>query len=580
MKKTLLLVAAFFAATIGAMAQAYDFFDGVQLTKVTNDGKLMFATDDQGNAMVVNRNTGDVEIYEAGFDAERELYTPRYFMGFGRAASQDNRVVGAIDECTPGYYQNGSWTALPMPAELQKPGLMSQADDITPDSKRICGVMAGAGFGAEDAIMVLPCYWEMQADGSYSMPISLPYPEKDFTGRAPQYVTARCISADGKTIVGQVVDYSGFYVFPIVYRQDAEGNWSYDMCCNDLIYNKDAQFPVVPAEPKPVDPADYMTPEKAAEYSAALLAYEEAVSAYWEEFFAGNYDLEYPTEPDVANYVTDVEGYNAAVAEYNALAEAYNTAFNQLYDMFGDPTVMYGKAFEFNTIAMSPDGRYMAQAFTEEGEPDPDSWFPKMIFKTIVVDLQNGNTFTTGPENMAPNCFLADGTLVMSTPATDYTRDSYLWKHDGTEPTRLLSYLETASPAAAQEFKENWTYQLYGNYNWETDVQEEGETVCWTGSCIATPDAKVWVGWQLNSFMNVEDWYLRSYYLDLSDANSINNTTLTNKVESYTVTNLAGVVLYRGADKAAARQSMAKGINIITSLKTDGTTESFKVTKK
>lgn len=579
MKKLLLLAAAFCAMTLTASAQVLNILDNVQISKVSNDGKLIYTTDQEGNALVVNLATGEQEYYEAGYDMERNLYTPRYFFGFGRGCSDTQRIVGALDECTPAYFENGDWKALPMPAELQKPGLMSQADDITPDNKRICGVMAHASFGVSNETMVVPCYWDLQADGTYSMPIALPCPELDFTGRAPQYVTARAISADGKTIVGQVTDYSGFYVFPIVYRQDAEGKWSYDMCCNDMIYNKDAQFPLVPEEPKWVDAEDYMDDAAKAAWAAALAQYEEEAAIAQEEFMAGNYEYPWPEYPEIGNYVSDKEAYNAAMDAYTTANDAYQEALNALYEMWDDPTIMYGPSFDFNTVMLSADGRYMSQGYLIEGEADPFAWFPSMDYYAIVVDLKNGNKVTTLPKDYTPSCFLADNTLVVATPVEGCCRDSYIWNPINGEFKSVMSYWETVSPAAAQIYKEEMTFSTVAGYDEETWDPIEGDKVCKTGNCFATPDAKVWVGWTTaDDFFGV-DWYARSYALELGNNTGIKETAL-NSVESYVVTNMAGVTLYRGSSKAAARQAMQRGVNIFTAVKANGETESVKINKK
>lgn len=580
MKKILLLASAFCAMTLSASAQVLNIIDNIQFTKVSNDGKLMYTTDMDGNALILNIETGDQDLYEAGYDAERDLYSPRYFFGFGRGCSDTQRIVGAIDECTPGYLENGTWKALPMPAELLKPGLMSQADDITPDNKRICGVKANASFGASDETMVVPCYWDLQADGTYSMPIALPCPELDFTGRAPQYITARAISADGKTIVGQLTDYSGFYVFPIVYRQDAEGKWSYDMCCNDMIYNKDAKFPEPVDEPTQVDANDYMDEAAQAAWAAALAQYDEELAIAQEEWMAGNWEYPYPDYPEIGNYVSDKEGYDAAMAIYNTKQEAFSAYIDALWELFGDPNVMYGPAFEFNTVMLSTDGRYMSQAYMVEGESDPGSWFPSMDYKTIVVDLKDGNKVTTLPTDYAPNCFLADNTLVLSAPASAYCRDSYLWKAGDEQPKSLMSYWETVSPEAAQMYKEEMTFETVAGYDEEWNPIA-GDKVCKTGTCVANPTGTVWVGWlSPDDFFGVEDWYIRSFALDLNNGTGIDKNAINNVAETYVVTNMAGVTLYRGTSKVAARQAMQRGVNIFTVVKADGKQESVKVNKK
>lgn len=580
MKKTLLFAFAFCAMALGASAQGLQLINGMSISKISNDGKIAAATDDMGNAWIFDGTTNEYTIFEAGFDELTMVSSPRYFFGFGRACDDSGRMVGAIDECTPGYYQNGEWVALPIPEEIHKPGMMSQADDITPDGKRICGVLAAAGFGS-DGTMIKPCIWDMKADGTYGDPVLLPCPELDFTGRAPQYVTARAMSADGKTIIGQVVDYSGFYLLPIVYKQNAEGEWSYDVICKNLVYNEEIEWPVIPNEPKEVDPTLYMDEASKAAYEQAVADHDAAVDEYWAKQWAGEDPGEYPEDVDLSLYVTDAAAFNAAVEAYNAAAEAYNNAINQFFEMTGDPNIMYGHQFEFNTLCLSADGRYYGALYGVEGEPDPDDWwgFPSFDYKAVFIDLQDGNKVYECPvNNCAPTCFLADNTMVLSNPANDYTRDAYIWKL-GQEPVSLLSYLETANPTAAQELKEEWTHTPFDGYdeNWEP---LPGEPVCMLGTCVASPDGTVWGGWQSNNFMDVENWYLMGWYYDLKTTTAISNTKLDSAVKSYTVTNMAGVVLYRGADTAAARQALSRGVNIVTTLKANGETESFKVTKK
>lgn len=581
MKKLLLSAISFCAMALCANAQEVRFLGEMQVSKISNDGKTIVATDMDGNAYVYDYDTDETTMHEAGFDIETGLYTPRYFFGFGRACADNGMMVGAIDECTPAYLQNGEWKALPIPAELHKPGFMSQADDITADGKRICGVLANAAFGSDGDVTIVPCIWDRKADGSYSDPVVLPYPKMDFTGRVNQYVTARAISADGKTIIGQVTDYSGFYVLPIVFKQDAKGEWSYEVICKSLVYNEETVWPVIPEEPKEVDPTDYMDAAHAAAYLAAVAAHDQAVDDYWM-----NYDYEnpennvYPDDVDLSLYVTDVEGYNAAVEAYNAAAIAYNEALEKFWEMQGDPENIYGPAFEFNNLCLSADGRYYATMYGMPDDSDPFAWFPQMIYKTIIVDLQDGNKIIECPQtDVSPVCFLADGTLVMSTPIMDTTRDAILWKA-GSAPETLLDHIAATNPAAAQALRDEWTYNL-AEIDWDTYDMIQGEEVCWLGTCIANPSGTVWTGWQSNNFYGVDDWYTLGWCMNVGGADAINSTKATaNSIKSYIVTDLSGAVLYKGADAAAAKRALVRGVNIVTNVMADGKTDSYKFIKK
>ena len=136
---------------------------------------------------------------------------------------------------TAAYVKGGEWHLLPVPY----PEHTNLAHGITPDGKVICGVVGNDDVSLDATnIMSLPAVWYLQDDGTYGEPVVLPHPEKDFTGRVPQYVSAISISDDGKTVVGQVRDYRGSMEEPIVYTCNDKGEWSYTLICPELINPK------------------------------------------------------------------------------------------------------------------------------------------------------------------------------------------------------------------------------------------------------------------------------------------------------------------------------------------------------
>ena len=72
---------------------------------------------------------------------------------------------------------------------------------ITPDGSRVCGMIGGGS-----AYRNLPIYCDIDANGNFSEPQVLPFPDKDFFGSRPQYCSATWMSDDGKTVAGQVKD--------------------------------------------------------------------------------------------------------------------------------------------------------------------------------------------------------------------------------------------------------------------------------------------------------------------------------------------------------------------------------------
>lgn len=574
MKKTLLFVFSMLATAVVATAQTLDFFENLQIQKMSSDAKVLVATDYTRTFVAYDANTGQYDIIESTYNEELDYYSPSVTIGFGRAFDNKNRMVGGYDECTPAIYDHGEWIFLPVDDEVHQAGHVNQADDITPDGKRICGGIGKASFGLDEVTMLLPVIWDQNADGSYSMYKILPHPEKDFTGRVPQYITARSISEDGKTIVGQIVDYSGFFPMPIVYRENADGEWSYEILGEDLVYNKETVWPEWPTEPT-FDPRDYMTDEEKAAYEQALIDHEAAVDAYWMAIWAGE-EAEYPEDVVDGDYIADPQ-YDIDYAAYQDALLAFYVAQNNFFDALYDPANVYGPNFEFNDVCMSPDGKYYATTLISEGEPDPDSWFPKMNIAPIRFDLTDNSHVLSSYTEALPTAVLADGTVICADHINSYG-DVSRWTLDG-ETETLLSYLERTNPEAATLVKDNMTYTLATyNENWEL---VPGEEVTLMGSAIANTDGSIYAGWIMNNFYDAGEWFVNGYVLDLKSATAIKTLDMSNaKTVGYTVTGLDGAILYRGGSATAARNAMVKGINLLTTTMSDGSSQTVKVTKK
>ncbi|MDE5554691.1 MAG: hypothetical protein K2J10_05855, partial [Muribaculaceae bacterium] len=179
---------------------------------------------------IVSELYGTVTIYDL-FEDTSEIFDPgeyfenEYSLGLGNCITADGSVIlGGTNSLDAAYLENGEWVQLNVP-DSNKTNL---CNGITADGSRICGSVGLNNMTTDDVIMQVPAYWNRNANGDgYGECHVLPYPTKDFFGGKPQYVTAVSISNDGKTIVGQVQFSSGFMAAPIVYKEDADGNWSY-----------------------------------------------------------------------------------------------------------------------------------------------------------------------------------------------------------------------------------------------------------------------------------------------------------------------------------------------------------------
>ena len=273
MKKSLLFAG---AAMICMSAFAGNqIYEDVQLTTLSPNGK--FALSELYDAVtLINLETGELQRF-----LPNETGTLVFCVGVGNCLANDGTFVGNYSLSSPAtIFQNGDYMTLPSP----DPSATSHPNGITPDGRIICGTIATGRSAMDDETSLVPCVWIKGEDGKYGMPVMLPHPTLDFTGRAPQYITAIQISDDGNTIAGQVLDYKGVFASPIIYTCDANGDWSYTLVHPELQNPNNIQFPPYPGD-GPIMPnqEEYMTAQE-------KQAYDEAVN----EYFAGNRD-EWPS---------------------------------------------------------------------------------------------------------------------------------------------------------------------------------------------------------------------------------------------------------------------------------------------
>lgn len=574
MKKTLLFVSAMLLAACQiCSAQTLNLLENMQVSRKSNDGKIVVSTDASGCMTVQNMESGEILYFEPTDDQQR------YAVGFGNIFDDEGNMVGNIDDATPAILKNGEWTALPVAEGDNVSGKLNSADGITPDGKRICGGIARSSFGLDsDDVMMAPVIWEKGDDGNYGMYKVLPYPEKDFTGRIPQYVTARSISADGKTVIGQIVDYSGSFPMPVVYREGDDGKWTYEILGAELVYNTEAVWPEYPEkEPERPDATLYMDEEKAKEYAAAYAKYQEDLELYWE----GKLD-EYPAQPFVEDYVTDTEGYNKAMEEYQGEYNKYMQAIQDFDNLFWDFSVVYGRSFDFNSVFMSSDGRYMAAMYAQESDdPNVDPMEGKQDFRVVRFDLQaDGNPYETCEAlDGLPTYVMDDGTVMYATPMQESARETYLWPLGTTEVTPLYGYMLMKYPEASVLMEENLTFNKVKQG--PMGMQMKGEKVTTSGTAVASGDGTVFIGWLYNAFYKAGNWEVMSYVLDTKSADGIKFVDETeSRVVSLVVTAANGMQLYSGADTSAARKAMVQGINVMTLTMANGKTKTIKVIKK
>ena len=514
-------------------------------------------------------------------DNKKYEYVEEYYVGNGNAISNTGVVVGSNVEGIAQYWKDGEWHVIESAASRN----MSKADGITPDGTRIVGAIAPEGYdGGYDGLMLTPCYWDVQADGTLSDVNFLPFPATDWSGRLPQYVTALRVSDDGKTIGGQIQDYSGIVCQPIVYRQDEDGNWTYTLIHNELYHPEGVELPEYPGEWDGETPMHetFMTEEEQAAYQAALDAHvyptspeiedfmsEESRAAYQaalEKYYETWADEDYPV---VSDYITEEEQ-----AAFDAAMEAYNQALNDYYENMPNPedymTAEEKAAYEQAMKDYSNwEDNYQAwqEAFYQLAESLPNMGFNNVLLshdgKTYATsraqgDFFSGYTYTPYVFNLEDDTFKAydtdgmsvivssmanDGTLLAQKPASwvDPIAEAYILPAGSEEFMPLYDYFETANPDLAEWMKENMTHEITEyEYDWETGEMIPAFTykVLASGIPFTNADMSVIVlgvenTWDFETDPNISYGYV--LYTGLTTGVNAVNLPDNNKVEYYTI---------------------------------------------
>lgn len=576
MKKTLLLSAALMASL---SVSAYNsVISNMYGQKISPDGKIIVGINDY--ALMIN----DLSKASQGTDKSQFVYIQGdeayYGTGNGNCISTVGTIVGNRGDHDASYWIDGEWYQLPVPAD----NATNFAQGITPDGKVICGTIGrnrGADAEGDDFIRSTPCVWELQADGTYGEPVRLPYPTRDFTGRIPQYITAICISNDGNTVVGQVVDGFGAMPQPIVYRRDADNTWSYELLMIDEINPNHVVFPPFPGD-GPMMPAaeNYLTAAERIEYANAL---ED-----WYDSGEDPYDM-----PDAYDFLGDDSryAYDKALEEWTKENEIWSEALYAWLDAYND-CEDNGVMFVFNSVLLSPDGkRYVtaSKVVNLGGIPVYDA--PRLESGISKHDGNSDTCYTPYMINLEDGSFTVYKTdLIDGINPTDITDDysilgandadiiptAYIFPKGEVKAVTLYDYLTETSPETAAWMKEKMTTQV-GTYDPENDNFSYEEMLV-TGVPHATKDLKTFITTEYVIWDDAGDPYvtfiMNSEY-DLDAVESINaENAIAASIDAdgilrlateadVTIYDLAGKTVFAAQGVKEAATGLSNGIYIV-----------------
>lgn len=432
--------------SLASIAQGLHYHPEFYFDKMSPNGKWL-ATHTMGIIYIYGSDDSTYREYLASDDLVSEYYAT----GLGNCWSNTGILVGSVSDSECAYWQNDEWYELPIKDENQG---LNLANGITPDGSRIVGQVGISSLNLYSEQMIKPVYWDCSEDGSYSMYKELPYPAKDFCGRTPQYVTAISVSDDGKTIVGQIVDWSGWYSYPIIYTQDSNGEWSYKTIDEDVLYPKGAEFGTWPGEePSKPNHETFMTADELAAFTEAYNQYMEAYNNYLMGIITWD---EVPAEPNPADYI--VEQYNeyiAAMNEYNRLLQEYYQNANAFDKNLS--SIMYGYSFSFNNVHLSGNGKYYNTTMNHI-----DTNTGKKIYTPVRIDLTNNYEILkiNGNGNMLASSVMNDGRMIVQTPPMAYARNSFVVSEDGNTMTSFVDYMTSINSYVGNWVKEMSTFDV------------------------------------------------------------------------------------------------------------------------
>ncbi len=303
---------------------------------------------------VVADGYSGVKIYDLetnqSYDYSEGSPKGKYEAGFANCVSSNGIVIGYGDYGTQ-YWMDGIWHKLKVPSNTVGSVLVNS---ITSDGSRICGSLGIANIGPDDKDILrqVPCIWNWNSEKEeFDLPIMLPHPEKDFSGRIPQLITAVGISEDGKTVIGQIVVATGTVRYPIIYKENENGEWSYSIPDEAILNPAGVVFPDYPGDDGPAVPAEeaFMTQSEIEQYLEAFDAYVDS-----------GYTI---PAPEYQDFMTpeEIAAFDAAMDAYNAFYDNWIPWWNIFYKVI-DKLPDY----EYNSIRLSPDGKKYACTVIEE----------------------------------------------------------------------------------------------------------------------------------------------------------------------------------------------------------------------
>ncbi|MCM1164243.1 MAG: T9SS type A sorting domain-containing protein, partial [Muribaculaceae bacterium] len=452
-------------------AETPEIINDFKAYRVSPDGRYIAG---DGYSSVYIKDLQDNKTY----DYVGDQMTTDYSVGHGNAWSANGILVGStVFDGDASYWKDGKWHQIASCAKYP----MAFTNAITADGKMIVGDVSNLEneeTAAYSGLMMVPALWEdKDGNGEYETELLLPHPDKDLFGATPQYVNALNVSEDGKVIAGQVVDCTGFYCYPIMWKQNAGGKWEYSYPGINL-FNPDKlvlpEFPGESCSAEYPEAQNFMTDEEKATWQAAYNAWVES-----------GYSTEYP-EPK--NYMTAEEwaAYEAAMEAYNKAYEEWSTlyaAWSEVYYAILDSSPVY----EFNSSTMSAGGRWLVQNAVKQGET---FWDPSFYY-AVRLDLWTGDAkCMPTAQNVVATCVGENGAMIgteLPSMMSTKQQQAYICPAGADEFVLLYDHFKSVKPEYATWMEQNMAHDIE-SYDPETFEPVTLKDVLVTGAPYCNKD--------------------------------------------------------------------------------------------
>lgn len=517
MKKAILLISGLILPLMG-LAQGQTQIEpkyekGVYGLKMSPNGKWLGSM--AGDASIYNTATGE------------NIYHSPCLLGLGNAVADNGMAVGSANDVGALLYQGKTY----YPESIGGDNYwFCDINAITRDGTYIAGILNNT---EHDGISYVPFVATVDENGNVGTPTILPYPKKDFFGAAPQFITAVWMSNDAKTVVGQVQDWRGMFSYPIYFKQNNSGEWSYYLPTESMFNPTGIEIPENPwlEEPAFPEPENFMSGLRKEAYLTAFEAYSTGGGAY-------PYPEDYMLDEEFEEYAKAVSAYNKWYYGQEDTIKEYIKIYSQV--------LQTTPSFGANDMAMHPSGEFFLMNGGKETEGgDVENALYK--FNTIDGSIET----LSGPDGgYFPNQVLENGTIIM-TKGIESVPSSFIKLPDSDNFITLQEYFKDTHPEISAWLDEKVPYG--------TGVVLINEDMTFFSGAL-TPDQLADYDWDFS------DFYYSNYFINLNEVGGVESLVAQPDNGIYVVFNLQGVKVMETKD-ASELNNLGKGIYIVNGKK-------------